>query len=222
MRGYFLTLSITTEFLIVVLGAFGLSCIGSIDALIIQSAAGAISEAGLWSTVVYELCILLALGIFLSMRGWTFKALGVTPAWKDSLIGLPLLGTAYAAYFALWLAFGNAIPGANDIPEGMITSDLQMPTVVLTSIVNGFFEEIFVCGYVIAVLSQRRSATFAVNVSIAIRATYHLYQGPFALLSIVPLGLVFGHWFARTKRLWPVIIAHVLADAIALGAYAMS
>jgi membrane protease YdiL (CAAX protease family) len=45
----------------------------------------------------------------------------------------------------------------------------------------------------------------------------HLYQGPLSLISIVPGGLVFAWYYAATRRLWPVVIAHGLLDALALG-----
>jgi membrane protease YdiL (CAAX protease family) len=36
---------------------------------------------------------------------------------------------------------------------------------------------------------------------------------------IIPLGFIFAYWFARTGRLWPVILAHAIFDFIGLNAY---
>lgn len=58
------------------------------------------------------------------------------------------------------------------------------------------------------------------NVSVAIRASYHLYQGPIGAISLVIVGLMLGWWFVRTGRLWPAIIAHGLIDLLALMVYA--
>jgi membrane protease YdiL (CAAX protease family) len=85
--------------------------------------------------------------------------------------------------------------------------------------VNPIFEETFVCGYVITVLKDRSDASTAVTISTAIRLLYHLYQGPLAFFGIVPFGLVVGAWYARSGRLWPVIVAHGLGDFIALVGY---
>jgi len=58
----------------------------------------------------------------------------------------------------------------------------------------------------------------AVNISAGIRVAYHLYQGPMAVLAIVPYARIAAVWFARTKRLAPLIVAHALMDFIALWA----
>jgi membrane protease YdiL (CAAX protease family) len=84
-------------------------------------------------------------------------------------------------------------------------------------VVNGFFEEIFVAGYVITALTQVRSMWLAINVSTVIRLLYHLYQGPLGVLYVVPLGLVSGYVFARTRQLWPLILAHILIDIAGLA-----
>jgi uncharacterized protein len=78
------------------------------------------------------------------------------------------------------------------------------------------FEEVFVCGYVVSALKERTGVTFAVNVSAGIRVFYHFYQGSLGLLAIAPMALLFGYWFARTGRLWPLIVAHALQDFIGL------
>ena len=43
------------------------------------------------------------------------------------------------------------------------------------------------------------SVATAVNISAAIRLSYHLYQGVAGVLSVVPMGLLFAIWFARTR-----------------------
>ena len=93
---------------------------------------------------------------------------------------------------------------------------LSMDLVFLTSTVNGIFEEVFVAGYIITVLAPVRGMWIAINVSTGVRMLYHLYQGPLGILSIVPLGLLFGYVYARTRQLWPLIVAHVLIDIIGL------
>ena len=80
-------------------------------------------------------------------------------------------------------------------------------------------EEVFVCGYVIAALRKTRSISFAINVSVGIRLIYHLYQGTVGVASIIPLGLIFAYWYARTGRLWPAVIAHAIIDFAGLVIY---
>jgi uncharacterized protein len=85
---------------------------------------------------------------------------------------------------------------------------------VLSSMVNGFYEELFLCGYMMTVLHKRFGETIAVNASNAMRLAYHLYQGPIVALTIIPMGLLFSVWYVRTNRLWPLVVAHVLLDIL--------
>jgi membrane protease YdiL (CAAX protease family) len=65
---------------------------------------------------------------------------------------------------------------------------------------------------------DRVGVTTAVNVSAAIRVFYHFYQGAVGVVGIAPMALLFAYWFARTGRLWPLIVAHALTDFWALAA----
>ena len=53
--------------------------------------------------------------------------------------------------------------------------------------------------------------------SLVLRLAVHLYQGRLAFISILPLAVVFTVYYSRTNRLWPVIVAHMLFDIIALA-----
>lgn len=216
---YLRDLSHRAEFALVITLAFGYFILGSVLMVFTPQAETAVSEDGLWSIMVYELGVLTILTAFLAVRGWDPKQLGLLPSRTDPAVAVALGIVAYIAFIALWLTLGRSVPGAAAIPEGTIEHDLRLGTVLVFSLVNGIFEEIFVCGYVISALRKTRSVAFAINVSIAIRLSYHLYQGPAGVVGIIPVGLVFAHWFARTGRLWPVAIAHCLFDILALWPY---
>ena len=55
-----------------------------------------------------------------------------------------------------------------------------------------------------------------------LRGAYHLYQGFGAGLGNIVMGLVFGYVWQRTGRLWPLIVAHGLIDAVAFVGYALA
>jgi uncharacterized protein len=215
------SLSLRSEFVVVIALAFGSSIYSSVVALASTSSGSSavFSDESLWALVVYEVIVTTVLAVFLSLRGWTTRDIGLIPSLKDTVVGVPLLVGVYSAYYVLWYAFASVTGRVEELPVEMFARDLSINTVIIASCVNGLFEEMFVCGYVITALKQKRSAMFAVNVSVAIRAAYHLYQGAAGVLSIIPLGLVFGHWFVRTGRLWPLVVAHVLADIIGLMYY---
>ncbi len=45
-------------------------------------------------------------------------------------------------------------------------------------------------------------------------------HGVLALLSVLPVALVFTAYFGRTRRLWPVVLAHVIVNAFGLSTFA--
>jgi membrane protease YdiL (CAAX protease family) len=202
---------------IVILGAFGMFVLGSIAAVLSQEFATPISNAGLLDLVAYEVVLLAVIGTFLALRGWRWPDLGMAPTLKDTGIGALLAAASHVGFLAALMIYGRFLSySSNEVP---IDTGLQPATVVLLSLVNGFFEELFVCGYLINAVKKRRSVVFAINASVALRLAYHLYQGPIAVPSILPMGLIFGYWFAKTGRLWPLVVAHALMDFWALWPY---
>jgi membrane protease YdiL (CAAX protease family) len=222
MRAFLHALSPRTEFAIVVLGAFGYFAAISIEAFLYPGIGVDISEDGLQFLLIYEAFLLIVLGSFLFARGWDLRQLGSMPTLRDTGMGFALALVAYAVYAVVWIIFGNLVPAMDDKASGLVTTPLQFSTVIAISLLNPIFEEIFVCGYVITALKRTRGVLLAINVSVGIRLAYHLYQGPAGIVSIIPLGLVFGYWFARTGRLWPVIVAHAIFDFAALAVHVRS
>jgi membrane protease YdiL (CAAX protease family) len=179
-----------------------------------------ISEARLRFLFTYEIIVGLALVTFLRRRGWTASSVGSRPSIWDPLIGLGLAGVTLLCIVALFSVTAALVPRLQLAPVGgFISGQLALPTVVAVSIVNPVFEELFVAAFVIASLTKQgaRIGT-AVTVSIAIRLFYHLYLGVVAAaFVIIPMGLIFGYYFARRRRLWPIVVAHAAIDFLALG-----
>ncbi len=215
-------LSPRVEFLLVVLIAFGYSIIGSVLALLYPSPQPPISEGGLQFLLFYELCIIALLWSFLRHRGWSLSGIGMLPTGRDTLYGLGLTVAVYAINMVVWLLLSAlATTTARELSHvELVAPHLNLLTVLLVSLLNPLFEELFVCGYVISAVGARRGGWTAINASVAIRLAYHLYQGSLAVLTIIPVGLLFGIWYARTRRLWPVVVAHTLIDLLALIGFA--
>jgi len=56
------------------------------------------------------------------------------------------------------------------------------------------------------------NTTLAVLFSFLLQTSYHLYQGiPYAL-ALGLIFLVFSIYYARIRRIFPVLVAHFLAD----------
>ncbi len=88
-----------------------------------------------------------------------------------------------------------------------------VPVLFLNAAVAALTEEIIVVGYLITRLQQLRlSDAAAVGTSALLRGSYHLYQGWGGFAGNFALGLFFGLFFVRTRRTWPLVVAHFLLD----------
>lgn len=214
------------EFLVVVSWAFGLPIFTSIMSL---GAGGNAATGGslvfnnsaLLSILVFELIQSAFLVWFLRVRGWTLEKFGLSITWRGTGMGwLLLLGTYLLATGAQFLAQSSLPAVMQAAARSYPSADprVSMELVFLTSTVNGIFEELFVVGYIVTALAATRGVWTAINVSAVVRLLYHLYQGPIGIVTIVPMGLLYGYIYARTRQLWPLILAHVLLDIVGLSA----
>jgi uncharacterized protein len=210
------------EFLIVLSWAFGMPIFSSILAILGTGAesARAFNNETLLSILIFEVVQAAFLVWFLRIRGWTLEKLGLQVTWRGTAWGFVLLPLTYVvtigaqALAQLILPIDHAL-AIEQYPTA--SRGLSMELVFLTSTVNGIFEEVFVAGYIITVLRERRGEWVAINVSTVVRMLYHLYQGPIGIITIVPMGLLYGYTYVRTRQLWPLIVAHVLIDIIGLS-----
>lgn len=126
-----------------------------------------------------------------------------------ALIGLPGLAFYVAA---VHLGLSKVV-----VPT---TQAVQIPTSLLWSLANGFGEEIVVVMYLVTRLRQLGWKPWQfIAASAVLRGSYHLYQGISAGLGNIVMGVVFAWYFHKTGRIWPLIIAHFLIDAVAFIAY---
>jgi len=129
-----------------------------------------------------------------------------------ALIGIPGLGLVYLAnrYGA------NASLNVVSFPDVWY----RVPYLLLSAFQNGFAEEIVVVGYMLTRLAQlgwtRERALIA---SATLRGSYHLYQGFGGFAGNFVMGLIFGWWFQRTRRVLPLVVAHFLLDACSFIGY---
>lgn len=98
----------------------------------------------------------------------------------------------------------------------------RIPMLLMLAFGNGWAEEVIVVGFLLTRLRQLNvNPWLALAISSLLRGAYHLYQGFGAGLGNVAMGLVFGYAWQRTGRLWPLIIAHTLIDAVAFVGYSL-
>ncbi|GEM35294.1 CAAX amino protease [Nocardia neocaledoniensis NBRC 108232] len=164
-----------------------------------------------------------------------WAALGLYLLWRSGigprLIGLARIGRADVVP-GLALAAVIGLPGlglyliahALGVSVTIVPSSLsewwRLPVLILAACANSVAEEILVVAYLITRLrklgwSENRSLV----ASALLRGSYHLYQGLGGGLGNIVMGLIFGRYWQRTNRLWPLILAHATIDAVAYLGY---
>jgi membrane protease YdiL (CAAX protease family) len=213
-------LSPRAEFWMVLLPTLGWSALGSVMFLGAQVQGPIITEANLIYLLWYEGIALAILIPFLSARGWSRERLGIAASGRSTVLGLCLALLAYIAYAVIYNGAAAIFPGSTRSWEDLclVAPHMAVAPIIAVSLMNPVFEELLY-GYLIAVLNDTRGFWFAVNASVAVRLVCHLYQGAAGSLSIIALGLVFGCFYARTRKLWPLIVGHAVLDFIGLSTW---
>ena len=182
-------------------------------------------DLGLNLAGLFQLLAWGALAVYLLWRGGDGPAsigLGRIRWRADVLGGLGLAALIGVPGLALYQI--ARILGMNAAVEPAELNDTwwRIPVLLLLSFGNGWAEEVVVVGFLLTRLRQLRvNPWLALAISSLLRGTYHLYQGFGAGLGNVAMGLVFGYAWQRTGRLWPLIIAHTLIDAVAFVGYSL-
>jgi membrane protease YdiL (CAAX protease family) len=129
-----------------------------------------------------------------------------------ALIGVPGLALVYVAR----KIGANAQIVVTDFPDVWY----RVPTLLAEAFQQGISEEIVVCAFVLVRLRQLGwSNNRALALESVLRGSYHLYQGFGGFVGNAIMGLIFGWWFQRTRRVWPLIIAHSVIDAASFIGY---
>jgi membrane protease YdiL (CAAX protease family) len=91
-----------------------------------------------------------------------------------------------------------------------------VPVLVMNAAEAALLEEIVVVAYLVTRLRQLGlTEPASIGGSALLRGTYHLYQGWGGFLGNLAMGALFGLVFARTRRAWPIVVAHFLLDVAA-------
>jgi membrane protease YdiL (CAAX protease family) len=177
-----------------------------------------LSDRRLWTAVVEVLALALPLGAFLRRRGWRWVDMSDPVVPRDVVRGAGLwLYTALIYYgfrLALWLVWPSATGEAVAIEVSGTFSWIPM---LFAAVLDPIAEELLWLGYILNAL-RHRGVWFAAVVSIGFRTMVHAYQGPMALVGVLPLGILYTRYYLRTHRLAPVVVAHIIQDLLAFSA----
>jgi membrane protease YdiL (CAAX protease family) len=216
----------TLEFVLVIGVAFGLSIIGSLTSLLYGHTVAedvtrqAFGNAHLYQVIVNELFCAPFIAAILYAGGWRLRDFPCNINRAATLLGLLAFSLAWMAQTvsdAVVAQLFTSLRGELDsLWNYRPSARASLVAVYLASIINPVFEEVIVCGYVIPVIARRYGETTAINISVLIRASYHLYQGIAVLPFHVAHGLMQAYMYVRFRNLWPLIVSHALLDFFAL------
>lgn len=233
---------IVTEILVVLTVTLGLSALRSalslLDSLLAPvplaeqqvalnapAAAADLVDLALQLTRVLQLVGWGALAAYLLLRaGFAMRDVGLdsrrpgrdaaAAAGLAAAVGVPGLGLYLAAR-----AIGISLTIA---PSTLDDSWWRVPVLIASAAANGWAEEIVMIGYLLTRLRQLGwSANRSLLAAALLRGCYHLYQGLGGLVGNFAMGLLFGRYWQRTRRLWPLVAAHTLIDVVAFTGYAL-
>jgi len=210
------------QFWLFLTSTVGVCVIPSLIRLTHGGALGAtISDVGLLGMAAVELLLGLLWALRLASQGWTISAITQPFLARDLLRGVLLFVAAWVAYYWTFVLVAAVAPRfAAPARSVTIGGRPSFPVVLLVSLINPVAEEFVYLGVIAATL-RREDSLLALSASVLARVLVHLYQGPLGILSITPAAIVFGAYYLRTRRLWPVVAAHSLMDALGLVALSL-
>lgn len=176
--------------------------------------------------IISRLTSIAVLAYVLSRQGRNLAEIGFSFRWKDIPVSMMLGIAASAAYipystgcsYIYHLVTGHVLDLSPKNIEFLQTEITIWSLLVM--LVNPFYEELIVRAYVMSeveALTRKRSA--AVILSVGLQTSYHLYQGVFSAGSLALAFLIFSLYYIKSKRITPIILAHMYFDFHALISY---
>jgi uncharacterized protein len=178
----------------------------------------------LLGTILVEAAMLSAFLFYLHWRGWRPTDFHLRISVVSSLQGIGLLLVAYlAAMVTLFSILGLAylFDGPRYFHSFIAQASSHLTrhsihvswvVVIVSMVVNAFMEELICMGYIFNQLAARWGPKAALGITVFLRAACHTYQDPVHLAGIVMLFTVFGVAYWYTRKLWPLVFAHMLLD----------
>jgi membrane protease YdiL (CAAX protease family) len=206
-------LSVWPDLAVIWLFALALPTITSTEKFVQGGSAFLFNDRRVVSTVLIELASLAAASAYLKRRGLLQAVPSFRPSWIGTGLGLGLLLCSWGMYYLCALTLLLATRNPHLFGGFHIVHQASLAGVLAIGIVNPIFEELVVVAFVIRVF-ERHGAPIAILASAGLRLSYHLYQGPLALASTLPMGLLFAAYYWKKRDLWPLIVAHAFMDVM--------
>ena len=183
------------------------------------------TRIGILSNLLHEFISLVLVAYVLRRQRRSVRTIGMGFHWAD-----PLTGAALAAgglFLSTMLSI--VIRNASFLMTGTF-GELRNPRVIFAGvtpllfliygIASSIFEETVVRGFLMTeVIGIGKPLWMATLASIVLQTSYHVYYGIPGALSLSGIFIVFALYFARTRKLLPVIIGHACVDLVAMWSF---
>jgi membrane protease YdiL (CAAX protease family) len=162
---------------------------------------------------------LVLLGYVLSRTGRRFRDIGLCWSWRDVGIGLLVFAAAIGAVvFASRSIYAVHFYLYGTLPVHHRSSEFfgHFSWVLLPYFLVGpVHEELIVRAYLMTEIRELTGSTLlATLTSIIFQFSYHLYYGWAGALTVTSMFVIYALYFAKWKRVLPVLVAHELYDLI--------
>ena len=209
--------SLSTGLMVVGMGFCALGLISFRETFPVTMAIPAAVWWVLYAVVCAWLCLQLA-----HERGVSPRQLGLAPGWAKGFTGWSqALVVAIVAFSALCAATWSedwALANLHWLPHGQILDVIRAPrgfTPAVQILAAGVAEEtMLVAGLVSALEAAQRRGWQIYAIGLVMRVSFHLGLGPVGLVSVI-FAATDLCLYRRTRRLTPLIVAHVALDAYA-------
>jgi signal peptidase I len=173
--------------------------------------------------ILFETVAILLLVHILHRQNRSLRNLGFSFERKDFFrsLGLALagLGAGYVSYQAIFL--GNYYVAHKVISPFVRPKVLQTGFIsgtILLLCINPVFEEFILRAYMMTEVEFLAGSAFiAIVSSVLLQSACHLYQGLPAALTHAATFSVFAWYYHKTKRITPIVLAHLYFDLSILG-----
>jgi membrane protease YdiL (CAAX protease family) len=173
--------------------------------------------------IVCELLAILLLKYVLFRQGRSWKSVFGELRKKDVLVAVGLFVTCILTSQVVYQIIQKtafSISGHFLSPRD-VNKMLGLRVSVLTIFfvfLNPLYEELIVRGFLMSeIIDLTSKPILAVLISVGLQTAYHLYQGGLNATIVATSFVIMSLYFAKTRRLAPVVLLHFLMDACALG-----
>ena len=182
-------------------------------------------KIGIISNLLHEFISLIVVAYVLRRQQRSMKTIGLGFRWADPLVG----GALAMGGLFLSMLMSIVIRNASFFLTGSF-GEARNPKVIFAGLTPGLFlvymlassvfEETVVRGFLMTeMIGLGRPVWMATLASIVLQTSYHVYYGIPGALSLSGTFIISALYFARARRLLPVIIGHAFVDLIAMWSF---